>query len=342
MNTAKTITISSLLLTHALSGIRTKGVDLERLLRKCGIKASDLNDPQNRLPLENVVKLLRYCNGVLGDEANGLLQYPMRLGSFRLMALAAVHSQNLGQAMERCLDFYNLFTNSFSYELIVRRRFAEISITRRPEQSIVDDYAICSMLSVIHRFSGWLSNDRLILNQIQFDHTPPPYRTELQYMFYGAPALFHQVKNSISFDRHYLEHPVVQTEVQVESYIRRAPMDIFLPLDAGGFWTMEVRRRLKEAFATKRELLSLKVLAEDMSLNPQTLRRRLRREGSSFDIIKSHIRRDIAIHHLGDNQQTIEDIAEAAGYTEPSSFIRAFKSWTGFTPLQFRKGLDTL
>ncbi|TMO72758.1 hypothetical protein CWC16_19760 [Pseudoalteromonas sp. S3776] len=45
---------------------------------------------------------------------------------------------------------------------------------------------------------------------------------------------------------------------------------------------------------------------------------------------------------MGDNQQTIEDIAEAAGYTEPCSFIRAFKSWTGFTPLQFRKGLDKL
>ncbi|MGI9283446.1 MAG: AraC family transcriptional regulator [Endozoicomonas sp.] len=342
MNTTKTITISSLLLTHALSGVRAREVDLERLLRKCGIKASDLSDPQNRLPLENVVKLLRYCNGVMDDEANGLLQYPMRLGSFRLMALAAVHSHNLGQALERCLDFYNLFANSFSYELKTGRRFAEISMIRRPEHNIVDDYAICSMLSVIHRFCGWLSNDRLILNQIQFDHTPPPYRTELQYMFYGAPVLFNQDKNSISFDKHYLDHPVVQTEIQVESYIRRAPMDIFLPLDAGGFWTMEVRRRLKEAFATERELLSLKVLAEEMSLNPQTLRRRLRREGSSFDIIKSHIRRDIAIHHLGDNQQTIEDIAEAAGYTEPSSFIRAFKSWTGFTPLQFRKGLDKL
>ncbi|WP_062262840.1 AraC family transcriptional regulator [Endozoicomonas arenosclerae] len=342
VNTTKAITISSVLLKHALSGAQAQGVDLPRLLRKCGIPVDVFEHTESRLPLENIVKLLRYCNGVMNDEANGLLQSPMRLGSFRMMALAAVHSQNLGQALERCLDFYNLFANSFHYELKTGRRFAQITMKRRDGHSIIDDYAICSMLSVIHRFSGWFCNDRLILNQIGFDHPPPPYRKELHYMFYGAPVLFHQDINSISFDRHYLDYPVVQTEMQVESYVRRAPMDIFLPLDAGGLWTMDVRRRLKEAFASQRQLLSLEILAEEMSLTPQTLRRRLRKEGSSFDIIKSHIRRDIAIHHLGDNQLTMEDIAEAAGYTEPSSFIRAFKSWTGFTPLQFRKGLDRL
>ncbi|MBU0537577.1 MAG: AraC family transcriptional regulator, partial [Gammaproteobacteria bacterium] len=37
---------------------------------------------------------------------------------------------------------------------------------------------------------------------------------------------------------------------------------------------------------------------------------------------------------------TIESIAYKTGYTEPGAFIRAFKNWTGYTPLKFRKQLE--
>ncbi|OED43791.1 hypothetical protein ACH42_09110 [Endozoicomonas sp. (ex Bugula neritina AB1)] len=340
MNALKKITISSCLIDHALTGARLHQLDVLRLLRKSNITAQQLKEPDGRLPLEKVVKLLRYCNGIMNDEMNGLLPYPFRVGSFRMMALAAVHSKNLGQALQRCIDFYNLFANGFHYKLDVKKRHAELKMIRIPSQHILDNYAINCILAVIHRFTGWLGNDRIILNQVKLDFPPPTYFSEYQYMFYGAPVLFNQQQISINFDKSYLNHPVVQTEASIDSYIRWAPMDLYLPLDAGGPWTMDVRSRLKETFSKKLTMQSLNELAKELELNPQTLRRRLKREGSSFDVIKSQIRRDMAIHYLGKNQLSIERIAEACGYTEPSSFIRAFKTWTGFTPLQFRKGLD--
>jgi len=45
-------------------------------------------------------------------------------------------------------------------------------------------------------------------------------------------------------------------------------------------------------------------------------------------------------YHLGHPETSIEEIALHTGYSEPGSFIRAFKNWTGFTPLQFRKGME--
>lgn len=340
MDARKTLTISAQLINHALEGARYHRIDLPRLLRKCDITEQQLQDTDERLPLEKVVKLLRHCNGVMSDEMNGLLQVAMPVGSFRMMALAAVHAKNLGEALQRCIDFYNLFSNSVRYELIIKQRQTELVLTRIPNQIIRDDYAINCILAVIHRFIGWLGNDRIILNQVKLDFPVPGYFREYHYMFYGAPVLFKQSRISINFDRHYLEHPVVQTEASVDSYIRRAPMDLYLPLNAGGEWTMLVRNSLKEYFSREQSMQSLEAMAAELKLNSQTLRRRLKREGSSFDVIKSQIRRDMAIHYLGKNQLSVEGIAEACGYTEPSSFIRAFKAWTGFTPLQFRKGLD--
>jgi len=66
----------------------------------------------------------------------------------------------------------------------------------------------------------------------------------------------------------------------------------------------------------------------------------MKKEGTSFHTIVAQVRRDIAIHHLGAGELSIENIAYKTGYTEPGSFIRAFKAWTGFTPLHFRKGLE--
>ena len=70
-------------------------------------------------------------------------------------------------------------------------------------------------------------------------------------------------------------------------------------------------------------------------MSPQTLRRHLREEGTSFQELKDHLRRDLAIYQLG-SDLPIQRIAERLGFSEPSAFHRAFKKWTGLTPGAYR------
>ena len=63
------------------------------------------------------------------------------------------------------------------------------------------------------------------------------------------------------------------------------------------------------------------------SPSAQTLRRRLREEGSSYQEIKDNIRRDAAIGYLSRPQLSIMEIAQMMGFSEPSTFHRAFKKW---------------
>jgi AraC-like DNA-binding protein len=80
-------------------------------------------------------------------------------------------------------------------------------------------------------------------------------------------------------------------------------------------------------------------VASALDVHPQTLRRRLSGEGTTFKDIKNQVRRDTALHFLGKQGLSIEEIAHRAGFSESSAFIRAFKGWTGVTPYSYRKGL---
>ena len=79
-------------------------------------------------------------------------------------------------------------------------------------------------------------------------------------------------------------------------------------------------------------------IAKRMNRHPQALRRALKSERTSYKRLTIQVRRDIAMYHLGHDDISIQRVAERAGYSDTSSFIRVFKDWTGFTPLAFRKG----
>ena len=77
-------------------------------------------------------------------------------------------------------------------------------------------------------------------------------------------------------------------------------------------------------------------MARQLNTSPQTLRRRLHEQGTSFQELKDQLRRDLAIYHLGRRELPIQEIAEQLGFSEPSAFHRAFKKWTGLTPGAYR------
>ena len=81
-------------------------------------------------------------------------------------------------------------------------------------------------------------------------------------------------------------------------------------------------------------------VAQQLHMTPRTLRRHLRREGRSYQEIKNDIRRDAAIYYLTRKGMAIADVAEQTGFSDTSTFIRAFKAWTGVTPYVYRKQVE--
>jgi AraC-like DNA-binding protein len=88
--------------------------------------------------------------------------------------------------------------------------------------------------------------------------------------------------------------------------------------------------------ALQRGAASLEVLADALHVSPRTLRRRLEEHGTSYKTLLDELRRELAFHYVGRSGEPTDAIAARLGFTEPSTFYRAFKRWSGTTPALYR------
>lgn len=127
--------------------------------------------------------------------------------------------------------------------------------------------------------------------------------------------------------------PLLQDERTLKQFLQHSPADLLARPDGGDSLTSQIRRLLGRDC---RRWPDLDQVARQLHMSSQTLRRHLREEGGSFQQLKDHLRRDLAIYHLGRDELSIQNIAEQLGFSEPSAFHRAFKKWTSLTPGAYR------
>jgi AraC-like DNA-binding protein len=77
-------------------------------------------------------------------------------------------------------------------------------------------------------------------------------------------------------------------------------------------------------------------VAARLNVSLRTLHRALAAEGTSYRRLLDQVRLDIAERHLRDDRMSVAEVAFLAGFSEISAFHRAFKRWTGQTPVTFR------
>jgi len=168
------------------------------------------------------------------------------------------------------------------------------------------------------------------------DYTPGMQSTETSRV-YQAPIRQGQPHVGMTFDASWLDLPVVQTAQSLREFFAGAPANLIVKYRDTSSLTDRIRRLLKRRLGG--ELPSLEEVGDALAVTPQTLRRRLREEGRGFQQIKDELRRDTAIEYLAQTRLPLIEIANRVGFSEASTFHRAFKNWTGVAPGEYRSSI---
>ena len=306
------------------------GINESALLEAVRLSPSLLADDRTRISSVQLGALIRLVWRELDDELMGFAAVPHRFGVFALMARQMVSSANLGDALRYSIRFYNLTSQSMQWRIEGDEKM-RLSILLLDPSKDPDHFIEELMLLIWHRFCNWLVGERVPLLATEFRFEQTLHCAEYRIMFPG-PVTYCNEKSAIVFDSAWLRAPVVRSREELGFYLQRLPDEWFIKQDFDHTTSDRVLRALGEAS----EFPDLKSLAARWSVSGRTLHRQLQSEGSSFRALLEQVRRERAIGLLLHDSAQVGDIARQLDMTEPA-FSRAFKLWTGMTPLAYRK-----
>ncbi|NRA30321.1 MAG: AraC family transcriptional regulator ligand-binding domain-containing protein [Parvularculaceae bacterium] len=298
-----------------------------------GLLSSENTD---RVDISAFVKLSRRIAGALDDEMAGLLERPQRVGTFAIITSYASLADTVEGAMERLAHAYDLTSNSLRTDFVTRGVRRRLVVERRPGMLVRNTLPIESVLVLTHRFCSWLANRWIPIRQVDFDFPQPHQDVSYKYLFPDAQVRYDQPVNSLTFASAALSRPVLRNHEQATGWGMRAPLDAYLPIEVMSGLAEDVAQVLEENLLGHTPLVGMEEVADALSIKPHTLRRRLKELGTSYIDIRNQVRRDAAIHLVNTTTDSLGVIAENLGFSEASAFVRAFKSWTGYTPRAYR------
>ncbi len=331
-------TIAICFVAAALESVRARNLDADQLLLGAGLNPSLLHVPQARVSVKHYGELWRRVALALDDEFFGQDSRRMKAGSFALLCHSVLNCRSLAQALDRTLRFYGVILDDISGSLLRDATEAKIMLKERDPAQPHRPFAHEVLLMLIHGLACWLVGRRIPILRAQFSYPEPAYGAEYRLMYCNELA-FDQPFTAVIFDAHYLTLPVVQNEHTLKEFLRTAPENILVKYKNGSSLSARIRRRLRQTLPG--DVPDFDTLAAELNMTAATLRRRLREEGASYQEIKDQLRRDLAISYLSHSRRSVVDIALELGFSERSAFHRAFRKWTGASPGEFRRGLQS-
>lgn len=330
-----------------LKALEAQGYNADDVLLSMGADFSMamINDDDITIDAELYGRLYRHIMALLQDECFGLqLSRKIPAGTFRMTCLCIIHCTNLRAAIERSGEF-----SAFCHALI--------GLKRRPPQPLVEDGDVATMvfeynpwlfgkkgeenilgianaISSWRRLCSWLTGRNIEPIEILFTSDEPPRSENLKELF-SCPVLFNQAINGFRFATYHLDSPLIQTEDSLNEFLRTAPFHLLARADGDDDNILSQMRRIVGNDFSK-DFPSVTQMADALNMSVRTLRRRLKKEGLTFQQFKDNTRMQAAEQYLSRPELKINTVAALMGFDEPSAFHRSFKKWTSITPGDFR------
>lgn len=343
MSSAQKGTISVCFVNEALAGTGLDNAEKRLLLIRAGISQDILSDPAARVSAQQYGALWHAIADKLDDEFFGMGRRPMKRGSFTLLCHAVINSENLEKALNRALRFKRLVIDDVEGRLQREGGQAHIVLVDQhvarsgPPPPAARVFLYSTFLVMLHGLACWLIGQRIPLLEVRFRSKAPYFGTELKNLF-SDNIRFECEHSGFSFDSKYLEMRNIRDEAAMKRFLRNAPANYLVKYKDLNSLSARVRRSLRETEPVNWP--SFPQLAQDLGLSQATLRRRLESEGHSYRALVDEMRKELALALLKQPALSITDIAEKLGFTEYSSFYRAFRQWTGHSPRAFRQAME--
>lgn len=325
------LTDSGVLLRMAYEGMQAAKIDADAVLAKVGLDASVLQEPDLRTPHDAQEWFWQAAEEVSGDPYIGL-----HLGEYipvfkgQVLEYLFLSSPNFGEGIKRALNYQRLLTDSAEGELVYTEHdvsLRHIFVSRR-----LHHFNECGMAGLI-KFFRFVTNGEFKPTKVAFVHSQHADMSEYEKVF-DCEVVFDQPYSGVHFDRSLLMLPSAHHEPELLRLHEMFASEQVAKLEKQDL-VGQVSRLIAELLESGQA--NLEEIANRLDIKPRQLRTRLADAGTNFNQLVADYRCRLAKRLLAGTDESIDEIVYLTGFSEPSTFYRAFKRWVGMTPIEYRR-----
>jgi AraC-like DNA-binding protein len=243
------------------------------------------------------------------------------------------NSADLAACYQKLLRWQRLLHDAAGYHLELEGDVARICL--RPTSSIeipphATDFILAKLLTIGQHLTGVAFSPR----SVALTCTRPSDDTEHKRVF-GATVRFSQPSAHLELDRALLDLRIQGVDPNLAAVLDRYAQQRLAELPRVVDLVDELRQRIRQAL--RGTVPDAATLARQMGMSTRTLSRRLHEHGLTYQEVVDEARRELALRHLLNKDLKVLEVAFLLGFSEVSTFYRAFRRWTGTTPAAYRR-----
>lgn len=304
------------------------------VMADAGIPSSLLAQPDARITRPQFVALYKSVSAALDDEMLGLWSRPIRGGTLKYLMLSLLDAPTVLIAMNRFVRFWNLLLDDYRLHMSRRNEWVRFALVKRKPDAAVKQLGHELMMKLVHGVASWLLGREVAILRVELAFAKPRHADDYVFLYPGE-VCFDAHESSIFLADADCASSFKRERHQLWFFLKRAPEDWTFSSFNRGSMSARTREYLERRLD---QPLTIRHLAAALHLSVRTLNRKFAEEGTSFQLVKDALRRDVAVHRLTHSEAPVASLAFDLGFASPAAFCRAFKDWTGSTPTAYRKG----
>jgi AraC-like DNA-binding protein len=322
----------------------SRGADRQMLIERSRIRPDDLEDQDNRIPLANYMALLKAGIELCNEPALSLLfgeEVPIQdISIVGLIGVAFDNVESVRRQMNRyvplALDADDGGTADAT-EFVRENGDVWMKFTGQIyiDNPLLIESGVARSVCGVRALQASLSASMPSLANLQFPkairftHAEPSYHAEYDRIF-GVPLFFDSHMNGLLVDEAVLNMKLPQTNPYLSEILSARAEELLKSLESSKTTRGRVENLLVPILHTGEA--SVDMIAVKLGLSRQTLFRKLKAEGITFEKVLDELRHKLALHYLNGKKVPVNQTAYLVGFSEPAAFSRAFKRWTGSSP----------
>ena len=339
----KRTTVSAGLTRSILDFAVEKGADRASLLSAAGLETAPLDNQDARVPFAAYLALIRAAKQAIGDPALPLNHaVDTRLDRMTVVGLIVQSSASMPDAMKQLNRYARLMIEVDVMDS--GERFAVVSekgevwiVDNRPNPNASPEITEAAFGRFIGEFRREFP-DRPFALQIEVTHAPPLHADAYERIL-GCPVTFNARRNALQIAPFWLTHSFDESSRYVFGIFTDRADALLAELEAEDSVRARVESQLMPIL--HKGEVSIDRIAAELGMSRATLYRRLKQEGVTFAELVDDLRKRLASDYLAARKVSVNETAYLVGFSEASSFVRAFRRWTGKTPAEYRASLAT-